>query len=336
MGLHGCTARVPPVALRCDIVGEIIRLRLAIMKTLIAQMRSDYDGWNSKPAFSELVEFRRLIGALPVDVLSLYQDHDGSPALPRRGDAFLPVRLLPMREALDVQRWLAERTARLADVGRIVWLWTDDNSNYAGIYTTGMLEGWLVKLNHDEPVLTPAYRSVASFLKHVLESAPGKRPDDDAAFDLVMVPRDIPCVDDNQRFVDADRAHARAFAEMHSQQSDADMRRLYAQCAICLTPVADTGTIVPFLREDDMWTPELAIQLFELRRFGGALDEVDRLAREGGPNGDSAAMRLLVRLRSDQTRAIISRLQRELSGQKLDTLRQWVDWAGRLQPPTFR
>ena len=305
------------------------------IRHLIQQMRERYDGWSARPSADESAVFLRAFGALPSEVIELYEDHDGTATLPRRGDAWLPVRLMPMREAIETQPALGELTASVADVGRIVWLWSDDNSNYLGVYTTGRLTGWLVKLNHEDPILTPAYRSVGTFLVRLLAAAPGTAPQGQAAIDLVMVPQDVPVIVDDPQHVDTDRMHARTLAEMYSHEADEDRRRVLSMSSICLTPVADTGSIAPFLREPDMWTPETAVLLMELRRFGGASEEVERLAREGSPNGDSAAMRLLVRLGNSASNAAIARLQGQLSGQKLRCLEQWVRLRDRMQPPRW-
>lgn len=305
------------------------------LRDLILSMRTRYDGWGERASAGDFGEFLECTGILPAEILELYEDHNGTPGLPSRGDAWLPVRLMPMLEAMEVQAPLAEFTAMLSGVGRIAWLWADDNSNYLGIYTTGRLVGWLVRLNHEEPALTPAYRSVRSFLTNLLAAAPGATPMDRAAVDLVSLSRDVPVVVDDPQYMEIDREHARAFADMHVNEADENRRRLYAMSSICLTPVADTDSVVPFLREFDMCTPEAAVLLMELRRFGGALEEVERLARDGIPNGDSAAMRLLVRLGSNASRNAIARLQRQISGRKLRALEQWIRHRNQLQPPRW-
>lgn len=265
--------------------------------------------------------------------MTLYQDHDGSPSLPRQGEAWLPARLLPIDEAVETQQMLAQATADEPSTGDVAWLWTDDNSNYVGIYTSGLLQGWLVKLNHEEPILTPAYRSVTAFLSRLLTVAPGTAEEDDAAYDIVAIPREVPTTEDDPANDETDRALARSFRELFEGEANPDLRRLYAMCAICLTPVSDTASVVQFLSDKDMWTPEAAVVLMEIRRFGNRVEDLERLAREGTPNGDSAAMRLLVRSGTEPSKAAIARLEKDLSGQKLQMLKHWTRNRDRLQPP---
>src|SRR5205085_1865357 len=147
-------------------------------------------------------------------------------------------------------------------IGRIAWLWSDDNSNFAGLYTDGPLAGWLVKLDHDEPMLAPAWRSVGSFLERLLDSAPGTAVAN-AAVDLPALPRDVPALED------------------------------------------------------------------------GPVDEIERLACEGRANGDSAAMRLLVRMRTPGSEAAVARLKQDVTGPKRQALDQWISLRDRLPPPRW-
>ena len=106
-------------------------------------------------------------------------------------------------------------------------------------------------------------------------------------------------------------------------------------CAICLTPVADTRDVLSFLDDMDMWTPESAIGLLELRHYREGVEQLEKLAMLGTPNGDSAAMRLLVRMGTNQSKQAISRLQRNLKGRKLESLVDWKRHGRRLQRPRW-
>ena len=305
---------------------------------LIRRMRELYDGFNGRASDSDLWRLQDAVGLLPDDVLSIYRDHDGSASLPARGSARLPARLLPIDEVIVIQPELFELLSQGPLIGRIAWLWADDHSNFAGLYTDGPLEGWLVKLDHEEPMLAPAWRSVRSFLERLLDSAPGTAVED-AAVDLPAVPRDVPALQDDPELVARDRALARVLTESYRKASadeDEDRRRLLATCAICLTPARDAAAeLGEFLREPDMWTPETAIRLLEFRRYKGPVDEIERLARDGHANGDSAAMRLLVRMRTPDADDAVDRLKQSLTGPKLKQLDQWLALRDRLSPPRW-
>jgi hypothetical protein len=82
-----------------------------------------------------------------------------------------------------------------------------------------------------------------------------------------------------------------------------------------------------------MWIPEAAVKLIDLRRFTGAVPELERLAAEGKPNGDSAAMRCLIRMGTREARGAVQRLSETVVGQKskmLEMLRR-----GPLRPPRW-
>jgi hypothetical protein len=299
------------------------------VQQLIRRMREMYDGFNSRASDSDLWTLQDAVGLLPDDLLRVYRDHDGAARRPQRGAAILPARLLPIDEAVELQPALNDVLSQAAMIGRIAWLWADDNSNYVGLYTSGPLEGWWVKLAHDEPMLAPAWRSVASFLERLLDSARGTARPGEEAVDVSTIPRDVPAREDDPEHVARDRAIARSLAEMYGKcdagdVEQEDLRRLYACCAMALTPARDVESLNVFLRDDDMWTPETAVRLLDFRDYRGPVEELERLAREGHANGDLAAMRLLARMRTPESDAAIERMERALTGRKRQQLDIWL------------
>jgi hypothetical protein len=221
----------------------------------------------------------------------------------------------------------------LPAIGPVAWLWTDDNSNYCGIYTDGPLRGWLCILDHEEPMLTPAFRSIASFITRLFTEV--RQKDRGGAYDLPSVPRDVPETVPHVEDDELDQKLALYFREQHRNESDEAMRRLYAFCSICLTPFEHTSEVIPFLEDQDMWVPEAAVRLLEIRQWDAGTEQLEKLAREGRPNGDYAAMRLLARMKTDDSQQAIARLNRYLQGQKLKTLEMWTRPGIRLQPPSW-
>ena len=303
---------------------------------LIAKLREVFGPFNGPATTVDVARLEEAVGPLPADVLEIYRDHDGSPSGSPDGDRLpWPARLLPVQEAIATNRELAQALANEPKVGAIAWLWTDDNSNYVGVHTAGELAGWLVKLNHDEAALTPAYRSVRSFLRIMIDAARGTDGGEGDAYDVVSIPRELPATSDDPSHVDGDRRLAESFHRRYLAEGNRDWRRFYATCAVCLTPVADTERVLPMLAEDDMWLPESAVRLLELRRYAGGIDELERLAREGRHNGQLAALRHLVGLDTDDARGAIARLERSLTGTPLEHLRGTLQSRHRLQPPRW-
>ena len=281
----------------------------------------------------DLGELERVFGRMPEQALILYRGHNGSDSTLRIGGRGLAARLMPIQEVIGTRAAIIASGHGLPTVGPVAWLWTDDNSNYCGIYTAGRLCGWLYSFDHEEPALTPAFRSVASFMSCLLSEA--HQTERGGTHDLLSVPHDVPKSIRDVANDELDQELASYFREQHRNESDKALRRLYAFCSICLTPFEHTSDVMPFLEEQDTWIPEAAVRLLEIRQWKAGTEELVKLAREGSPNGDSAAMRLLVRMNTDDSQQAIRRLKQYLQGQKLRTLEMWTRPGIDLQPPAW-
>jgi hypothetical protein len=302
------------------------------MNEVIRRLRETCEGFGEPASEAALL---RLAGALPDgagrELLALYRDHDGSAEpLSVRGHP-LAARLMSIEEALETTEDLADTLEGEAP-GTALWAWADDQSNYAGVFTSGPLTGFVTVLDHEEPRIAPRFRSPAAFVDRLLECAEV----DDAPFELTSVPCELPAVRDEKASLE--RHHALA-AEMLTRWRGArgelgdDLRRSWARAAMCLLPVADMHLALDLLSDPDMWTPEEAVNLFELRGFRAAVPALEKLALSGRPNGDGAAMRALVRFGTPEAKAAVARLERSLTGQKLAMLDMWR--RVRLQPPRW-
>lgn len=301
---------------------------------VIADIRSRFRGFRPAASADALQELQPAVGFVPDDVRTLYRDHDGSEGFPKSNDRWLAARLMPIAEMIDTRQALRECTNTYAEIGEVLWLWTDDNSNYCGIYTGGLLRGWLCVLDHEEPMLAPAFRSVSSFMSQLLFDA-SREDGSDAACDIPSLIRDVPLTASDPMNLEADRLLSNVFRQRYAEAADDDLRRLCAVCSICLTPVEDTEKVLIFLTDPDTWTPEDAVRLLELRRWQESVEELETLARDGSPNGDSAAMRLLARMKTNESRQVIARLKETLQGGKLQILEMWTDPRRPVPPPRW-
>src|SRR5262249_6910491 len=107
------------------------------LRKVISDLRSRFGGFNSSASAADLSELQASISFVPEDVLAVYRDHDGSPSLPESNGLRLAARLMPIAEVIKTERAMRGYTNTLAKAGELAWLWTDDNSNYCGIYTDG-------------------------------------------------------------------------------------------------------------------------------------------------------------------------------------------------------
>ncbi len=104
------------------------------MDDMVSRFRARPLPFNAAVSAREIARLQASLGAaLPAELLALYRDHDG---LPEHAPDDLPFRLMPIDEVIDIHH-IARREG-WADVGVRVF-WTDDNSNYAGLYLTGPL-----------------------------------------------------------------------------------------------------------------------------------------------------------------------------------------------------
>src|ERR1035438_7102570 len=165
---------------------------MAKLQEVLKEVRSLYNGLNPPASEESLTKLQSSAGPLSDEVLALYLDHDGSNSLPQRGTLVLTARLMPVAEVLTTQ--VAMNRIRVPKTGAPIWLWTDDNSNYCGVYTDGPLSGWVTVIDHEEPMLAPAFRSVSSFVSQLLVESPNHDNGevcDWAAYDIPQLTRKI-------------------------------------------------------------------------------------------------------------------------------------------------
>lgn len=300
------------------------------MITHISTLRSKFSGFNPPAIEKDISSLLDTVGHINDDAIAIYRDHDGSNELPEIGDKRLGARLMPIAEVIQFHEAIRKLPDSFTSVGNIAWLWTDDNSNYAGVYTGGPLRDWICILDHEEPMMTPAFRSIGGFLSRLLSDG---MDDSDQSPALPWINRDIPEITSNAATVPDDRALSAHFRQQYINEKNADLRRLFAFCAISLTPTEDTNAVTEFLKDADIWTPEAAVRLLEVRNYKGDVTSLMQLAQHGRPNGDSAAMRLLARMETNESRQALAQLRQTLQGPKLKMLEMWT--RVRLQPPRW-
>lgn len=230
---------------------------------------------------------------LTPELLALYRDHDGSDDLPDG----LSARLMPLSEVREVQE-----QQEFPPWG-VTWLWTDDNSNYVGLACEGFLDGYLVKFDHEESVLKPAWRTAETFLRELLW------PSDPEACDVIMLAAELPVLEDDPRYLQRERDLAARLREAWRVEPDnVDL----AVSSMALTPVVDSGTLLPWLNVDNPWIPEAALQVLHMRRWPVEVAVLERLILRNQRNADIAAMLLLASLDTPESRQAVSRLRARL------------------------
>jgi len=77
------------------------------------------------------------------------------------------IRLLSIEEVTEMYLYLNEDV----NISEVLPLWTDDSSNYVGVYMFGPQTGKVCFINHEEIDLSPVYPNVHTFIKIISENS---------------------------------------------------------------------------------------------------------------------------------------------------------------------
>jgi hypothetical protein len=267
---------------------------------IIKELRATQKTFNS-PASEEKISALQtgFSSALPDAIVSLYRDHDGMPLQRGRG-----LRLMPVEEALELFATTGNELGCLEKGIRCFW--TDDNSNYAGVYATGPLKGKVCFLDHESPDYAPAFRSVESFLEELLHAIK-------SGHDWYEMTADYPSTNEAKpQEVIEDWELVKSIRPNYEHAANDDQRAYWAMCIMALTPPAHTATLMEFLDVDDIWIPERACQILGSRKFEPAIEKFVALARAGKANSGIASLMALGKVGTLQCRELLISLAGEL------------------------
>jgi hypothetical protein len=310
---------------KCPKCGQVVQIRPSLVD-MVDMLRTSFDGFNEPASEGEIAQLLKIVGPLPDEVLAIYRRCNGTPAPPARPDwRWLPIRLMPIDEALRICAAITET----AQLGSVVWLWTDDNSNYCGLSLDGPAGGWVARFDHENQMLTPSFRSLTHFCCALWAAIAN---DVDEICDVNDIPADVPEVRPVGKHLREDRQLATTFLNLFRAEQNEDQRRLYAFSSMCLTPVEDTKEVPHFLDDPDPYTADAAVKILEIRRFPGGIDGLEKLARtrRGG-----WALRWLVLLDSSEARQAIARLRQTLDKDGLSDLDRFIKRRDSLPPATW-
>jgi SMI1 / KNR4 family (SUKH-1) len=206
---------------------------------------------------------------LPAELRALYCDHNGM--ADARGT--LPFRLLSLdevrqeRETLD----LFLETFEWSDRG-LVLFFTNDNSDYAGVYLSGPMAGRVAVVPHEGVDVAPRYRSVQSFLQALLAAAEGGEDD---LRDLVFEYTPEATFSPEERRQDRDAAQALWPLYQAARKEDRATGDLVA-CILALTPPEQTDSLLALLDDADRESVSRTMRLLGQRRWEAAVPHLAR------------------------------------------------------------
>lgn len=261
--------------------------------------------FHSPATEAQLQELEKTLGVpLPPEVRALYLQHNG---MKERGD--LPFRLMAAKEAAKTHRAL-----RKLFPDDVRFFWTDDESNYAGLYVSGPAAGRICVIDHEEPDTSPLYRSLASFYQALGGAA-------EAGQDAYELRETLGSSEDTAEEQAADLALSEHYVERHAAETDPDKKQATAFAAMQLLPHSETHRLLDWLRSEDMWIQERACVLLGRRGYEAAIPALAEVARTGKHNGRVAALTAL-RDFGAPAREEVARLRKELEPQWLTYLKK--------------
>lgn len=246
--------------------------------------------WRSPASEAQLEAAAQALEMMwPEDLRALYLIHDGTAPerlaadwqdqwqvhLDQDEDAWPPgPYLMDLEEA--VAWYIATQGVFPEDLR---FFWTDDNSNYVGIYVQGPLLGMVCVFNHDGGTFVPAFRQLQDFLVWT-----GDHPLDDIFTDPIFSPA-FPTAAPDPSHDGADWGRAQTlFAGVEDGE---DSPRL--ACAMSLTPAGHSDVLLPYLNHADFYVVARAVEILTLRRSERAYEHIKALAGDGDYRSNGAA-----------------------------------------------
>ncbi len=243
----------------------------------------------------------RLDARLPSEIVELYRAFGGldeSPRFPMR----YPMRLMPPDEVVETRELLLDQAEMLSPAPDARYFWTDDNSDWAGVFVTGPLVGKVCVLDHHEPDDVPLYRTVARFFEELVRAIVAGTDWFDA--------NDYPsprCL--APPLHDEDVAIVRALRD-ELARSEPEHRVRLGLHILQITPASQIAELMEFLDWESPWVQSTACRLMGLRDHPPAIPRLDAIARADASNNSVIAALLALGLMTDpRAREVLSALR---------------------------
>lgn len=229
--------------------------------------------------FNQIATFFNI--SLPQEMMNAFKN----PIYLQHKNDFL-IRLLSFEEAMEVYLYLHEDV----NISEVFPLWTDDNSNYVGVYMLGPLTGKVCFIDHEEIDLSPVYPRVQTIIKALLESPKS---------DWYELPRYYPCSKENTDKLQL-KQDVQTINELKNLLKNDELneakRTQYLFSIMALTPRAQLHEILPLLDDSDMWVQERAAEILGFHRYVPASEKLNWVKEHGQHNGKLAAELALKRI----------------------------------------
>lgn len=202
---------------------------------------------------AQLAAFESALGAeLPEEARAMYRRCGG---IGTRVRTSLPMRPMPPADALDTLQLLTDAADTYRPHPEARYLFTDDNSNWGGLFVFGPLRGKLTILDHDVSSGAPRFASLESFLAKLAAAA-------DAGRDWPTMQTDYPLAPDaDAALVDEARPLCALYLEQHHRASDPMARNLAGEIALHLADPRAGDTVREMLASPWPYVRHVAFQV---------------------------------------------------------------------------
>lgn len=202
----------------------------------------------------------------------------------KKNEFFL--RMLTQDEITELFQYMSS-----IDVYRDIFpLWTDNNSNYIGLFYDGPLKYRVCYINHEEMDISPGFRSVDSFVAEIEKNF---------QLDWDELEKDYPRDKEhnNNEYMDHDLSSIQLLNQrLESSELDDELRCQYIFCIMALTPYNQLDTLLKYLDDEDMYVQERACETFGFHRYAPAQEKLKDVLLHGQHNGRLAAKRALAQM----------------------------------------
>lgn len=202
------------------------------------------------------------------------------------------LRLMNIDEIVEVADFVSEMEV----YQDILPLWTDDHSNYIGLYVGGACKYRICYINHEETDVSPAFRSIASFIQR-MELYPDldwhelrKDYPSEAESGTAEMDEDLTCIAELELFL----------ASNPSISDDVRCQSIFSIMA--LTPKSHLDSLLVYLEDEDMFVQERACEIFGFHCYMPAREQLIEVSNNGMHNGKLAAKNALAKIREKQAK----------------------------------
>ncbi|MHC5215325.1 hypothetical protein ACYSNR_01570 [Enterococcus sp. LJL128] len=179
----------------------------------------------------------------------------------------------------------------------VCFLWTDDESNYAGLFYQGPLRGKIMFLDHGNPFYVPLYKTVDSFIQRVADGSIENLyiPELGAQSSENKPVADFPMKADSSSEMQQNYACSKILLGQLSQSLNEDDYAQIAFQAFYLMPKEHLYELLPFLDNENMYILQELPYLFAFHNFLPARPLLEKAAEAGNNYIKSHAQNALKR-----------------------------------------